>query len=144
MHLDYKFDTREIQQKFKKLAQVMDGRDITRKVAGVLRQEAEKAFDQEKTPEGESWEALNEDYKERRHAAGHTGKMLQVTGDLVTSLNIDYGDSFAVIGASEPYGQYHQMGTEKMPARPFIGLGETGEKEIKQIIAKRMKEAFES
>lgn len=36
MHIEYKFDTSTIQQKFKKLAQVMDGRDITRKVAGVL------------------------------------------------------------------------------------------------------------
>lgn len=138
MHLDYKFDTREIQNKFNRLAKVMDGRDITRKVAGVLRQEAEKAFDQEKTPEGESWEALNEDYKKSRHAAGHTGKMLQVTGDLVTSLNIDYGDSFAVIGASEPYGQYHQMGTEKMPARPFLGLGKDGIDEIKAILNREL------
>ncbi len=31
-----------------------------------------------------------------------------------------------------------------MPARPFIGLSETGVEEIKQIIAKRMKETFES
>lgn len=138
MHIEYKFDTSTIQQKFKKLAQVMDGRDITRKVAGVLRQEAEKAFDQEKTPEGESWEKLNEDYKKRRDAAGYTGKMLQVTGDLVTSLNIDYGDSFAVIGASEPYGQYHQMGTEKMPARPFLGLGKDGIDEIKAILDREL------
>ncbi|OOF50899.1 phage virion morphogenesis protein [Rodentibacter genomosp. 1] len=138
MHLDYKFDTREIQNKFNRLAKVMDGRDITHKVAGVLRQEAEKAFDQEKTPEGESWEVLNEDYKKRRDAAGHTGKMLQITGDLVTSLNIDYGDSFAVIGASEPYGQYHQMGTEKMPARPFLGLGKDGIDEIKAILNREL------
>ena len=78
MHIEYKFDTSTIQQKFKKLAQVMDGRDITRKVAGVLRQEAEKAFDQEKTPEGESWEKLNEDYKKtprrgRLHRQNVTG-----------------------------------------------------------------------
>lgn len=138
MHIEYKFDTSTIQQKFKKLAQVMDGRDITRKVAGVLHQEAEKAFDQEKTPEGESWEKLNEDYKKRRDAAGYTGKMLQVTGDLVTSLNIDYGDNFAVIGASESYGQYHQMGTEKMPARPFLGLSDEGMKEIKAILDREL------
>lgn len=54
MHIEYKFDTSTIQQKFKKLAQVMDGRDITRKVAGVLRQEAEKAFDQEKRPKAKA------------------------------------------------------------------------------------------
>lgn len=45
MHLEFKFDTRAIQNKFKKLTETVEGRDITRKIAGVLMQEAETAFD---------------------------------------------------------------------------------------------------
>lgn len=138
MHLEYKFETREIQQKFKKLAQVVDSREITRKVANVLLQEAEAAFDNEKSPEGESWVKLNQDYKKRRYDKGYTGNILQVTGDLIKSLNIDYGDNFAVIGAGEPYGQYHQMGTSKMPARPFLGLGNDGVEEITAILNREL------
>ena len=144
MHVEFKFDTSAIQNQFRKLQAVGKSDGLTRKIANVLWEEAEDAFSKEQSPEGEKWAALDESYKKQRHGKGYTGPILQVSGDLVKSLNIDYGDNFAVIGAAEPYGQYHQMGTSKMPARPFIGLGETGEKEIKQIIAKRMKEAFES
>lgn len=134
----YKFETREIQQKFKELAQVVDSREIARKVTNVLLQEAETAFDKEQTPEGEAWAKLDERYKKYRHNRGYTGNILQISGDLVKSLNIDYGDSFAVIGAAEPYGQYHQMGTSKMPARPFLGLGDDGVAEIKAILHREL------
>lgn len=143
MHIEYKFDTREIQDKFQRLAKVMDGREITRKVSGVLRQESEKAFDKEKTPEGENWVALNDEYKKRRDVAGYTGKILQVRGDLVTSLNIDYGNDYAVIGASENYGQFHQMGTKFMPARPFLGLGDSGNDEIKAILNRELSKSVQ-
>lgn len=144
MDLEFKFDTTEIQNKFKKLAQVVDGREITRKVANVLLQEAEAAFNNEKSPEGESWAKLNQDYKKRRYDKGYTGNILQVTGDLVKSLNIDYGDSFAVIGAAEPYGQYHQVGTSKMPARPFLGLSHDGVEEIKAILNRELSKVAQS
>lgn len=144
MDLEFKFDTTEIQNKFKKLAQVVDGREITRKVANVLLQEAEAAFDNEKSPEGESWAKLNQDYKKRRYDKGYTGNILQVTGDLVKSLNIDYGENFAVIGAAEPYGQYHQMGTSKMPARPFLGLSHDGVEEIKAILNRELSKVAQS
>lgn len=144
MDLEFKFDTTEIQNKFKKLAQVVDGREITRKVANVLLQEAEAAFDNEKSPEGESWAKLNQDYKKRRYDKGYTGNILQVTGDLVKSLNIDYGDNFAVIGAGEPYGQYHQLGTSKMPARPFLGLSNDGIEEIKAILNRELSKVAQS
>ena len=39
----------------------------------------------------------------------------------MASLNVDYGDDFAAVGVSESYGIYHQLGTKKMPARPFWG-----------------------
>lgn len=144
MDLEFKFDTTEIQNKFKKLAQVVDGREITRKVANVLLQEAEAAFDNEKSPEGEPWANLNQDYKKRRYNKGYTGNILQVTGDLVKSLNIDYGENFAVIGAGEPYGQYHQLGTSKMPARPFLGLSNDGIEEIKAILNRELSKVAQS
>lgn len=144
MDLEFKFDTTEIQNKFKKLAKVVDGREITRKVANVLLQEAEAAFDNEVSPDGKPWAKLNPSYKKRRYDRGYTGNILQVTGDLVKSLNIDYGDSVAMVGAGEPYGQYHQMGTSKMPARPFLGLGDDGVAEIKAILHRELSKIMQS
>lgn len=138
MHLEYKFETQAIQNKFKKLQRFGKSDGLTRKIANVLWQETEKAFDNERSPEGEKWAALNPSYKLNRHARGYDGNILQVRGDLVASLNIDYGDSFAVIGAAESYGQYHQQGTSKMKARPFLGLGDAGVEEIKDILNKAL------
>ncbi|MFU2132104.1 phage virion morphogenesis protein [Gallibacterium anatis] len=141
MHLEFKADTKEIQNMFRKLSQLGKTDGLTRKIANVLWEEAEDAFDNERSPEGEKWETLKEPYKSQRYKKGYTGTMLQVTGDLAASLNIDYGDNFSVIGAQEPYGQYHQAGTSKMAARPFLGLSDDGVEEIKHILTKALKDA---
>lgn len=142
MHVEFKFDTSAIQNQFRKLQAVGKSDGLTRKIANVLWEESEDAFDKEQSPEGTKWAALDEGYKKQRHGKGYTGPILQVSGDLVKSLNIDYGDNFAVIGAAEPYGQYHQMGTNKMPARPFIGIGDEGIEEIKAILNRELREIF--
>ncbi|MFC0822068.1 phage virion morphogenesis protein [Pasteurella multocida] len=144
MHLEYKFDTKAIQNKFKKLSELGKTDGLTRKIAGVLQQESETAFDNERSPTGEKWADLNTTYKKQRYEKGYNGNILQVRGDLVKSLNIDYGDSFAVIGVSEDYGQYHQEGTSKMEARPFLGLGDDGVEEIKSILNKALKNAIDN
>ncbi|HHF5724330.1 TPA: phage virion morphogenesis protein [Haemophilus influenzae] len=142
MHLDFKFDTTAIQSQFRKLQEVGKSDGLTRKIANVLWHESEMAFDEERTPEGEKWAALHPKTKQARENRGYDGKILQVRGDLVASLNLDYGDDFAMIGAAEPYGQYHQSGTKSMHARPFLGLGQSGQKEIRQIISNRFKEVL--
>lgn len=143
MELDYKFECEAIQQAFQRLAaQGGNLRDAARKVAGVLKQEAEFAFEREQSPEGEAWKPLDEDYRVRRFEQGYTGNKLHRTGMLIASVGVDYGDTFAVIGAGEPYGQYHQLGTKKMPARPFIGLGQDGVDEIVDILQRELKKVL--
>lgn len=63
MHLEYKFDTKAIQNKFKKLSELGKTDGLTRKIAGVLQQEAETAFDNERSPEGKKWSDLTTNYK---------------------------------------------------------------------------------
>lgn len=142
MHLDYKFETNAIQEKFKQLQAQGKSEGLTRKIAGVLQQEAEQAFENERSPEGRQWAALNPQYKKQRYAQGYTATMLQVSGNLINSLNIDYGDDFAMVGVAEAYGQYHQQGTSKMPARPFLGLGDEGFAEIQHILNNAIKRAL--
>ncbi|MDO4431473.1 MAG: phage virion morphogenesis protein [Lonepinella koalarum] len=89
MHLEFKFDTSAIQANFRRLQEAGKSEGLTRKIANVLWSEAEQAFDNEQSPEGEKWKALDPAYKKQRHGKGYTGNTLQVTGDLVASLNID-------------------------------------------------------
>lgn len=56
------------------------------------------------------------------------------------SLSLDYGDNYALIGAAEEYGGFHQLGTTFMPARPFLGLGKDGASEIKAILNRELSE----
>lgn len=143
MDLHYQFEVKAIQQAFRRLASEGGNLlDAKRKIAGVLRSEAEFAFEREQTPEGEGWKPLNEDYRLRRFKQGYTGNKLQCTGMLLKSVNVDYGDNFVVIGAAEPYGQYHQLGTKKMPARSFMGLGQDGVDEIVDILQRELEKVL--
>ncbi len=67
MHLEFKADTNEIQKMFHKLSQLGKTDDLTRKIANVLWEEAEDAFDNERSPEGEKWATLKEPYKSQRY-----------------------------------------------------------------------------
>ncbi len=135
---EFEFDNDEIRNALSRVAALKQNAHIMRKIAGVLKQEAEFAFDNESSPEGVRWQALAPAYKKRRDEQGYTGKILQKRGDLVRSLAIDYADNLAVVGVSEPYGQYHQFGTQDMPARPFLGLREAGIEEIREILKREL------
>lgn len=145
MELDIKFDEKDmriIQGAFAKLVQLGKSDGVTRKMANVLREDAEEAFESEQSPDGKKWEDLDPVYKKSRFAKGYDGKMLHRTGQLIDSLNIDYGDDFAAVGVSESYGIYHQLGTKKMSARPFLGVSEDGVDEIKDILKNAIRSAW--
>lgn len=63
MHLEFKFDTSAIQANFRRLQEAGKSEGLTRKIANVLWSEAEQAFDNEQSPEGEKWKALDPAYK---------------------------------------------------------------------------------
>lgn len=145
MELEIKFDEKDmaiVQGAFAKLVQLGKSDGITRKMANVLREDAEDAFENEQSPTGEKWKDLDPAYKKSRYAKGYNGKILHRTGLLIASLNIDYGDDFAAVGVSESYGIYHQLGTKKMSARPFLGVSEDGIEEIKDILKNAIKRAW--
>lgn len=118
---------------FKDLSNNNERIAITRKIAGVLMQDAESAFEQETSPEGKKWAALNERYKQWRYEKKYTGPILQRTGMLAMSLSPRFNESQAMVVAHSPYAKYHQLGTSKMPARPFLGLSDIGKEEINDI-----------
>lgn len=145
MELDIRFDEKDmriVQGAFAKLVQLGKSDGMTRKMANVLRADAEEAFESEQSPDGKKWEDLDPVYKKSRFAKGYDGKMLHRTGQLIDSLNIDYGDDFAAVGVSESYGIYHQLGTKKMSARPFLGVSEDGVDEIKDILKNAIRRAW--
>lgn len=74
-------------------------------------------------PDGNRWEpwALStEEARQRRGTSG--GGLLYETGSLYTSIRARVSGREVTVSSDEPYARYHQVGTWRLPARPFIGL----------------------
>lgn len=83
--------------------------------------------------DGEEWAPLNPDYARRKLAHFHVPApygILYRTGRLMEALSQSAAEAHvyearpdsALLGATVPYGKYHQTGTEHMPKRRIIGL----------------------
>lgn len=97
------------------------------------------AVEQRFEDEGPGWAEWAENYAE---TAGSTNVgILWKSGDLVegaTSAGSYLVTNHEIIwtgGDAPPYWIFHQEGTVKMPARPFIGLDDQAENEIVAIFA---------
>ena len=93
-----------------------DATPIMRRCAGILEAAAEDAFDDEADPvTGAKWKPLAPSTAVARAAAGHAGKILQLTGSLAASLTRDYGRTYAVVGTNKEYAAAHQFGAVTRP-----------------------------
>lgn len=152
LNLAVVIDQKRLQRVFRELANLGDdGRGITRIVAGALLSSTEQAFEKEASPEGESWVAWSEPWKEWRKEHNYVpGKVLTLKGDLARSVTTDYGPDWALIGSNKPYAAIHQwggtpnmaQGPAAIPARPYMGLDNIGEQEIIEAIKKRVQKAL--
>lgn len=69
-----------------------------------------------------SWDALSPTYEARKVAAGFkAGAPLLRTGEMRDSIGHEVKGDQAVIGAKDPKAIAHELGTAKIPPRPFIG-----------------------
>ena len=152
------FDLEAAMSRLREAAQ--DTTPIMRRCAGVLAGAAEDAFDDEADP------------VTARAAKGHSGKILQLTGSLASSLERNFGRTYAVVGTAKPYAAAHQFGAvtkphvirarngkalkipgvgfrrsvnhpgSTIPARPFLGIGPDDEKELLEIFHDELHKAL--
>jgi len=87
---------------------------LTRDIAEILKGGVDRAFKDEVDPEtGEKWQPLSPATLARRAKAGHTGKILQVTGQLAASIHSEYGPHHALVGTADVRAPTHQKGAKK-------------------------------
>lgn len=70
----------------------------------------------------------------RRAIAGN--KPLIDTGRLLNSINYRTRRDSVVIGTNVDYGIYHQTGTRRIPARPFMLLQESDQVQIGRLVVR--------
>lgn len=105
--------------------------DVLDSLVPILQDAERSVFLNEISPDGLTWPPLSPVTIDRK---GFSKKLVE-TGRLFESLTTPNGTAdtiwetsedpaFLTFGTSVPYGIFHQTGTRRMPARPFMGASE--------------------
>ena len=97
-------------------------------VGGLVQRQTVTRIRSEKTaPSGAAWAGWAKSTARRKRKGD--GLMVE-TGRLMGSISASVAGDTAVIGTNVFYGAFHQEGTPKMLARPFLGLSKANEDEV--------------
>lgn len=87
---------------------------LTRDLAEIMKGGVDRAFADEEDPAtGAKWHPLSPATLARRAKAGHTGKILQVSGQLAASIQTEHGPHHASVLTSDERAPTHQFGAKK-------------------------------
>ena len=127
--IEIKLDNKEVESRLLDLAKRSENlRPLMKNIAGVFAYSTEENFKEEGRPD--KWADLAESTKKQRTKAGHyPGQILQVSGQLASSISTYYDNDSAVIGSNLDYAAIHQLGGQAgknqsvtIPARPYLQL----------------------
>ena len=144
--IEIKLDNKEIESRLLDLAKRSENlRPLMKNIAGVFAYSTEENFKEEGRPD--KWADLAESTKKQRTKTGHyPGQILQVSGQLASSISTSYDNDSAVIGSNIDYAAIHQLGGQAgknqsvtIPARPYLQLTEDDFEEIIQETEKYFK-----
>lgn len=113
-------------------------------IAGIFVSATEDNYAEEGRPD--KWIDLSEVTKKQRKKIGkYPGQILQVTGQLASSVNTYYDEDSAIIGSNLAYAAIHQLGGKAgknkkitIPARPYLKLIDDDLIELLQIVDKHL------
>ena len=135
--IEIKIDNQEVERRLQEIAKKSSNlRPLMKNIAGIFASATEDNFAEEGRPD--KWIDLSEVTKKQRKKIGkYPGQILQVTGQLASSVNTYYDDDSAVIGSNLAYAAIHQLGGQAgrnkkvtIPARPYLKLTEEDFEEI--------------
>lgn len=95
----------------------------TRKEWSLVLQESQSEYWQQQTNpfNGQPWKALTQKYAAKKSALYPGAPILRATGAMQDTMTIQSTPKkFHVHGVE--YGKYHQFGTKRMSARPWVGV----------------------
>ena len=144
--IEIKIDNKKIETQLLDLAKRSENlRPLMKNIAGIFAYSTEENFKNEGRPD--KWTDLAESTKKQRTKTGHyPGQILQVSGQLASSISTYYDNDSAVIGSNLDYAAIHQLGGQAgknqsvtIPARPYLQLTEDDFEEIIQETEKYFK-----
>ena len=132
-----KIDNNDVERKLLELAQKGKNlRPLMKNIAGIFASATEENFKNEGRPD--KWTELSEATKKQRTKQKKwPGQILQVSGQLASSISTQYDDESAIIGSNLDYAAIHQLGGQagknkkvEIPARPYLKLTDDNFNEI--------------
>ena len=135
--IEIKIDNKDVERKLLELAQKGENlRPLMKNIAGIFASVTEENFKNEGRPD--KWTELSEATKKQRTKQKKwPGQILQVSGQLASSISTQYDDESAVIGSNLDYAAIHQLGGQagknkkvEIPARPYLKLTDDDFNEI--------------
>ena len=135
--IEIKIDNNDVERKLLELAQKSENlRPLMKNIAGIFASATEENFKNEGRPN--KWTELSEATKKQRTKQKKwPGQILQVSGQLASSISTQYDDESAIIGSNLDYAAIHQLGGQagknkkvEIPARPYLKLTDDDFNEI--------------
>lgn len=126
--IEVKIDDKQLQQALNKLTdKCSDLRPLMQNIAGTLEDSVEENFENEGSPK---WKELSKvTIKQRKKKGYWPSRILQVSGELASSITSSYDSSSAVVGTNKVYATIHQFGGKagrnkkvKITARPYLKI----------------------
>lgn len=135
--IEIKIDNKEVLTRLQELASRGENlRPLMKNIAGIMATATEDNFKDEGRPD--KWVDLSETTKKQRQKIGkYPGQILQVSGQLASSVSTAYDNNSAVIGSNLAYAAIHQLGGQAgknnkttIPARQYLKLTDDNFEEI--------------
>ena len=127
--IEIKLDNKEVESRLLDLAKRSENlRPLMKNIAGIFAYSTEENFKEAGRPD--KWTELSEStIKQRTKNKQWPGMILQISGQLASSVNTYYDNDSAVIGSNLDYAAIHQLGGQagknksvEIPARPYLQL----------------------
>jgi len=122
---------RELQKLLSKLSS-LDLSAPMKDISIYMKSSVLKNFEAQGRPE--RWKPLSPEYAEWKARHGYSSKILIRKHRLMQSISARSGTNYARIFTGVDYGIYHQLGTKKMPARPFLVIQDEDVEVAKKIL----------
>lgn len=141
--IEIKIDNQEVERRLQEIAKKSSNlRPLMKNIAGIFASATENNFAEEGRPD--KWQDLSTVTKKLREKRGKwPGQILQVSGQLASSVNTYYDNDSAIIGSNLEYAAIHQLGGQAgknkkvtIVARPYLKLIEEDLKELQSLFIK--------
>lgn len=104
--------------------------DLMAKIGALVVEQTTARFSSKTDPDGAGWPG----WAPSTERSGDLGSLMVRSGALMGSITAEKDDASAVVAYGLFYGDFHQSGTSKMPARPFLGLGAEDIEAIDELV----------